>query len=451
VSAVSFALSVLFFESAQAQSQVKSFEHLPFSQFVKTPANNINTQDSLLYDFFSTPWDDSAWAIAKNRERTQSIPDYNSKIYAELSHIFYDPLMQYLFWRDYGMEIAGKSLDSLSVKESVCFLSWVLATKLSPPDSTRGDDNLDAVSMLSSSETTAECRNYSEYMLVLFEALKAHNSALQNYYIRYTGSHLYKHARNTIYKIQNDGDTIKVQFSSIDMTRIDKESGFSFSHGTTSAHYLFETETAKRIDAWLLLDTDSLAQQECKELYLSNPSITDISGLSSLTTLNLTSYPLDSLPTGIEKLPQLKEIMIREKNLTAVPQVFLEGHELMRLDVTFNDITELPQQWVSTLIELYTSHNQIRSIPAHIKNYENLQALYCSGNDILEVSHNIWKLSELHTLVIRDNSHLYELPHSIRKLKNLRHLDISGTKIIKSSLPRNILAREQAWLLKIID
>ena len=120
-------------------------------------------------------------------------------------------------------------------------------------------------------------------------------------------------------------------------------------------------------DAHLAAITDELDLQE------QDPKITalaagDFDGLTSLTTLDLSSNELTALPDGVfDELTSLTTLDLSSNELTSLPDgVFDELTSLTTLELRFNDLTSLPDgvfDKLTSLTSLYLTSNELTSLP----------------------------------------------------------------------------------------
>lgn len=94
---------------------------------------------------------------------------------------------------------------------------------------------------------------------------------------------------------------------------------------------------------------------------------------------------------------------------------------------------------ISTLIELYLSHNEIEgALTPRIAALESLQILDMEGNKITHIPEDIGKLRRMRTLLLSDN-HLDSIPwEALVNLADLNQLDISSNKFSGDLLPSTL-------------
>ena len=158
---------------------------------------------------------------------------------------------------------------------------------------------------------------------------------------------------------------------------------------------------------------------------------------------------------------------------TLEPRVLQFANTLLRLDVSFNQLTSLPPEIssLSLLIELDVSCNKLQSLPSELSSLTWLRILKANGNqlttlpqtlgqlkkvEILNLSENlltsipqeIAACSSLQTLLLQNND-LQRLPLSLSALE-LKRLDLSNNTL-ESILPAEIHSDADSilWILRL--
>jgi E3 ubiquitin-protein ligase SspH2 len=165
----------------------------------------------------------------------------------------------------------------------------------------------------------------------------------------------------------------------------------------------------------------------------------DLSGLTSLTTLNLYGNRLHSLP-DLSTMSALTTLNLGANQFTDIPSAHLPKN-LRTLILSKNRLTALPDlSGMNKLNRLELVNNQLDILP-DLSTLRNLQELDLSANrftdsDAIETLH---KLRNLKTLRLRDNR-LPALP-DISGLSELTSLDLSVNRLTSLSgmhLPRSL-------------
>ena len=140
--------------------------------------------------------------------------------------------------------------------------------------------------------------------------------------------------------------------------------------------------------------------------YASNPEKAPL-----VSSVDLTSQGLYSIPVEIGKFINLKRLMLANNNLNSLPSEIKNLKNLEVLDLGHNQFTDMPKEITSltNLKKLYLNKNPFSSLPKEIENLKNLEELE------LKAVRNVFE----------SNSMLPE----IFKLKNLKKLDLSYCNI----------------------
>ena len=94
----------------------------------------------------------------------------------------------------------------------------------------------------------------------------------------------------------------------------------------------------------------------------------EISSLSNLITLDLSSNQLKYLPCGLCKLTKLKTLLVRNNVLCELPKCMTSSESLEILNVSGNGLDHFPAQvlHLSQLKQLHLGGNYIQNIPKKI-------------------------------------------------------------------------------------
>ena len=125
----------------------------------------------------------------------------------------------------------------------------------------------------------------------------------------------------------------------------------------------------------------------------------------------------------IAELSHLRELEIIAIGLRKVPDAFRALESLVRIDLSDNVLTALPE-WIgelSSLTELTAASNRITRIPDGIYELRALENLDLADNAIETVSDRIGELAELRRLAFSGNR-LTQLPAAVGRLAHLEYL-----------------------------
>jgi len=112
------------------------------------------------------------------------------------------------------------------------------------------------------------------------------------------------------------------------------------------------------------------------------------------------------------------------------PFVWTLSLKLIKLDLSYNHITEIPYQIGEMIMlrELIGSFNKITTIPKEIGRLKRLKKLYLNSNKIKRVPDELGQLENLEELMLNENS-LEELPSSVEKMINLKILKLCNNRL----------------------
>lgn len=127
---------------------------------------------------------------------------------------------------------------------------------------------------------------------------------------------------------------------------------------------------------------------------------------------------------------------LRYSELTELPKELFQFVNLQSIDLSgntfkdkkklFEDLSKLPNLKILNL-----GRCNLRNLPDNIALLQNLEVLNVYANGFRKINENIGKLKKLKLLDISNNSYLKDLPVSIKELRCLQRLDVSGSGLIR--------------------
>ena len=208
---------------------------------------------------------------------------------------------------------------------------------------------------------------------------------------------------------------------------------------------------------------DSLLDQDLKNLVYLN--------LDGRKELCLKGRQLTEVPDALTKLTDVEVLDLSDNELTKLPDGLKNLNQLKTLLLSGNKLDELPGDvcQLKTLTTLDVAYNKIKTVPETISNLNHLTTLNLGFNELVELSKEVFKLKKLTTLDIRSNpiktipkeitnlnqlSTLWmantmqrELPSFICQLKKLANLDVSCNEMTR--LPDNFSKLSQLRTLNL--
>ncbi|XP_020579010.1 plant intracellular Ras-group-related LRR protein 4 [Phalaenopsis equestris] len=164
-----------------------------------------------------------------------------------------------------------------------------------------------------------------------------------------------------------------------------------------------------------------------------------IGDLISLLYLNLFGNQLTSLPTTIGKLQRLQELDLSSNRLLNLPDAIGDLVNLKKLNVETNNLEEFPYTIGNciSLEELRADYNRIKALPEAIGKLESLQVLTVRYNNISRLPTTMASLTKLMEVDASFNE-LESIPESLCLVTSLTKLNIGNNFANLLSLPRSI-------------
>lgn len=156
----------------------------------------------------------------------------------------------------------------------------------------------------------------------------------------------------------------------------------------------------------------------------------EIGNLTNLRQLNLRNNQVTSLPSEIGKLTNLFSLDLRNNHLHSIPSEIGNLFLLRYLELDNNPLNLLPSEiWTLTGINWLSLRNiQLNSLPPEIGNLINLRRLFLSNNQIASLPPDIENLTNLEYLILASNQ-LNSLPLELWRLKNLINLSLVNNQL----------------------
>ncbi len=148
-----------------------------------------------------------------------------------------------------------------------------------------------------------------------------------------------------------------------------------------------------------------------------------------ITELGLISCVISEIPKDISKLISLKKLIIRDQNLSIVPESIGQLKNLESLSICgflhSNKLESLPESFgsLSSLKELILENNRLNSLPESIGGLKNLEKLNLYGNNLNTLPKGIGKLKKLKSLYLALNR-IKSLPNTMKNLLNLKEVSL---------------------------
>lgn len=159
-----------------------------------------------------------------------------------------------------------------------------------------------------------------------------------------------------------------------------------------------------------------------------------IEDLSSLTNLVLHGNRLTHLPPAVGKLKKLKLLDVSRNELRLLPDELSQLSELQSLLVSGNQLDSLPSDLtlLSSLLVVKIDQNNFTHFPLSLLNEENpkvsLTEVHAQKNKIVSIPATINRLVSLKVLDLRENS-LTVIPGELGDCTKLKELSLEGNKL----------------------
>lgn len=149
--------------------------------------------------------------------------------------------------------------------------------------------------------------------------------------------------------------------------------------------------------------------------------------VSALSVADATKIALER----VEKARETKKLDLSGLGLRAIPVEALELRDLVELQVSNNNLYEIPEalfENCSKIERLGLAGNRLRALPESTGGLVALRGLWAHGNCLRRIPASIGNCEALRNFVVGGN-YLSELPSSIAELKNLEELSAPGNRL----------------------
>ncbi len=201
------------------------------------------------------------------------------------------------------------------------------------------------------------------------------------------------------------------------------------------------SSVAERIDKYGL-DSSIFQLGLLNYLQISNTKLCslpeELGKLLNLKTLDLHRNNLVELPASIGLLKELKNLDVSGNKLQLLPVKLDELTLLQILNVNCNELTALPSfVHLKNLLRLDVSHNQLTELPDGIYELEHLAEIHASNNQIASIDANVSKLTSLKVLSLNVNK-IELIPTELSECHKLKDLHLQDNLIKDSKLVKLI-------------
>lgn len=178
------------------------------------------------------------------------------------------------------------------------------------------------------------------------------------------------------------------------------------------------------------------------------PEVPSVEQFYALQYLTLSNAGLESLPSEIGSLPNVRCLDLHGNRLRQLPTEIGKLCRLYDLDLSENDLTALPTHIgnLRCLSDLTLTSNYLRCLPEEIGKLHQLQDLWFSDNLLEDLPRSIGQLKKVIHAGLRHNR-LRSLPLEFGELTNLRVLYLNGNRL--RSLPDTMVNMKRLCLLNL--
>uniref|UniRef100_A0A8C9Y2C2 FLII actin remodeling protein n=1 Tax=Sander lucioperca TaxID=283035 RepID=A0A8C9Y2C2_SANLU len=169
----------------------------------------------------------------------------------------------------------------------------------------------------------------------------------------------------------------------------------------------------------------------------------ELASLQKLEHISVSHNSLTTLHGELSSLPNLRAVVARANNLknSGVPDDIFQLDDLSVLDLSFNQLTEIPRDLENSrnMLVLNLSHNSIDSIPNQLFiNLTDLLYLDLSDNKLDSLPPQMRRLVHLQTLTLNNNPLMHAQLRQLPAMVALQTLHLRNTQRTQSNMPTSL-------------
>ncbi|XP_060882719.1 protein flightless-1 homolog isoform X1 [Labrus mixtus] len=169
----------------------------------------------------------------------------------------------------------------------------------------------------------------------------------------------------------------------------------------------------------------------------------ELASLQKLEHLSVSHNSLTTLHGELSSLPNLRAVVARANNLknSGVPDDIFQLDDLSVLDLSFNQLTEIPRDLENSknMLVLNLSHNGIDAIPNQLFiNLTDLLYLDLSDNKLDSLPPQMRRLVHLQTLILNNNPLMHAQLRQLPAMVALQTLHLRNTQRTQSNMPTSL-------------
>ncbi|KAK5914342.1 hypothetical protein CgunFtcFv8_008791 [Champsocephalus gunnari] len=169
----------------------------------------------------------------------------------------------------------------------------------------------------------------------------------------------------------------------------------------------------------------------------------ELASLQKLEHLSVSHNSLTTLHGELSSLPNLRAVVARANNLknSGVPDDIFQLDDLSVLDLSFNQLTEIPRDLENSrnMLVLNLSHNSIDAIPNQLFiNLTDLLYLDLSDNKLDSLPPQMRRLVHLQTLTLNNNPLMHAQLRQLPAMVALQTLHLRNTQRTQTNMPTSL-------------